>query len=118
MTSEVQSKYFKSEEAKETLVGMFTPSGNITNRIYTYKTGAMYTGQWKGGLRHGRGTMTWPDSARYEGEWQFNMACGQGKFFHTDGDIYDGQWLNNKAFGKGVYTNVKGARYEGYWKED
>jgi hypothetical protein len=118
MTSEVQSKYFKSDEAKETLVGMYKMTAQLNYRIYTYKTGATYQGQWKGGLRHGRGVMIWPDSARYDGEWQFNQACGQGKFFHTDGDIYDGEWLNNKANGKGVYTNVKGARYDGYWKED
>ena len=40
--------------------------------IYTYKTGAIYNGSWKGGLRHGRGVMTWPDKARYEGDFQFN----------------------------------------------
>ena len=113
LTSEVQSKYFKADEAKETLNGEFSQNEPVVHRVHTYKTGAVFTGQWKGGLRHGKGTMVWPDNARYEGDWQYNMACGKGKFFHTDGDIYDGEWLNNKANGHGVYTNVKGARYEG-----
>ena len=69
MTSEVQSKYFKSDEAKETLVGMFKPTDQLTYRIFQYKTGATYQGQWKGGLRHNKGVMIWPDSARYDGEW-------------------------------------------------
>ena len=114
----MQSKYFKSDEAKETLEGVYRDNARLESKMYTYRTGAVYTGQWKGGLRHGRGTMVWCDAARYEGEWQYNQACGQGKFFHTDGDIYEGNWMNNKANGFGVYTNVKGARYEGYWKED
>lgn len=42
MTSEVQSKYFKSDEAKETLNGMFKPSEQLAYRIFTYKTGATY----------------------------------------------------------------------------
>ena len=33
-------------------------------------------GEWKGGMRHGRGTMKWPDGAKYDGEWAFNFACG------------------------------------------
>ena len=41
----------------------------IITRKYTYKTGAIYEGQWLGGLRHGEGTMEWPDGARYEGMW-------------------------------------------------
>ena len=69
LTSEVQSKYFKVDEAVETLGGQFEPNAPLKNRVHTYKTGAIYTGQWKGGLRHGRGTMVWPDNARYEGEW-------------------------------------------------
>ena len=109
MAAEVQSKYFKSDEAKETLGGAFDDRAPLQRRVFTYKTGAIYTGEWKGGLRHGRGSMVWSDNARYEGEWQYNHACGKGKFYHTDGDIYDGQWLNNKANGFGIYTNVKGA---------
>lgn len=44
MTSEVQSKYFKSDEAKETLVGLYKDHDQITYRIHTYKTGAVYQG--------------------------------------------------------------------------
>ena len=69
MTSEVQSKYFKSDEAKETLDGNFEDNAPLRRKVHTYKTGAIYTGQWKGGLRHGRGSMVWTDNARYEGEW-------------------------------------------------
>jgi hypothetical protein len=42
MTMEVQSKYFKSDEAKETLTGMYKATDQLNYRIYTYKTGATY----------------------------------------------------------------------------
>lgn len=90
LNCEVQSKYFKSDEAKETLSGTYQDSARLVQRMYTYSTDAVYNGQWKGGLRHGQGQMVWADQARYEGEWQYNQACGQGTFFHTDGDIYKG----------------------------
>ena len=44
MTSEVQSKYFKSDEAKETLHGDFDYNAPLKNKVHTYKTGAIYTG--------------------------------------------------------------------------
>ena len=44
MTSEVQSKYFKSEEARETLDGVYAEGTALKRRVHTYKTGAIYTG--------------------------------------------------------------------------
>ena len=68
MTCDVQSKYFKAEEARETLNGVFKgPDEPLKNKVHQYSTGAVYHGQWMGGLRHGSGTMTWPDGAKYEG---------------------------------------------------
>ena len=113
-----QSKYFKASEASETLTGVFDQDAPIETRDHIYTTGAVYSGQWKGGMRHGLGKMKWADGASYEGEWQLNTAHGKGKFFHVEGDVYDGKWANNKANGFGIYTNAKGARYEGHWKDD
>ena len=67
------NKYFKPDEANETLTGeMFNPSADIETRSHTYKTGSVYEGEWKGGMRHGKGKMTWADGATYEGDWQYN----------------------------------------------
>ena len=63
------NKYFKPDEAAETLNGMYDDNAPIVIRTHTYSTGAEYEGQWKGGMRHGKGKMTWPDSAKYEGDW-------------------------------------------------
>ena len=98
-----KTKYFKAEESKETLNGIYSENLPTERRSYTYKTGAVYTGEWKGGMRHGNGTMKWPDGAKYSGSWLFNAAAGQGNFTHADGDTYTGSWVNSKANGKGVY---------------
>lgn len=118
MTAKVQSKYFTEDEQKETLYGIFRTQNKVVKKSYTYKNGAVYNGEWKGGFRHGQGTMKWPDGACYEGNWDFGQPLGKGTFHHTDGDVYQGNWSANKANGFGIYTNVKGARYEGSWKDD
>ena len=64
------SQYFKKEEAQETLTSdKYDPDAAIETRTYTYATGAVYEGEWKGGLRHGNGKMKWSDGCQYEGEW-------------------------------------------------
>ena len=60
----------------ETTKGFFKSNRQLETKDYSYKTGASYSGQWNGGLRHGKGTMIWTDQARYTGQWQYNQACG------------------------------------------
>ena len=104
MNSVSTSKYFVEAEANETLGGIYEDNAPLEDRQFTYSTGSVYSGSWKGGMRHGKGSMTWSDGARYEGDWSFNQANGKGKFLHADGDIYDGSWAGNKHNGYGVYT--------------
>lgn len=113
-------KYFGKNEFKETISAQqkFDSGAETEKRTHTYESGAIYTGEWKGGFRHGHGTMQWTDTAKYEGFWEFGVAQGQGTFTHPNKDVYEGTWYNNKTHGKGVYTNNKGARYEGHFKED
>ena len=67
-------KYFTDEEAKETLKGIFNPDPLTVYKKYEYKSKAVYTGEWKGGFRHGKGVMRWPDGATFDGEWRFGLA--------------------------------------------
>lgn len=58
---------------------------------HRYKvSGAIYSGEWLGGFRHGNGVMTWDDGARFEGNWILGRAYGKGTFTHTKGEVYDG----------------------------
>ena len=106
--------YEKNELVAETL-GVFTrkqlPPINLED-------GAIFKGEWKNGLRDGKGIQNWKDNSKYEGEWKEDKANGFGKLTHADGDIYEGEWVNDKAHGKGFYIHSNGARYEGkiYYK--
>ena len=51
---------------------MFDPNAPTETRTFEYSTGAVYEGEWKGGMRHGKGKMTWSDGGSYEGDWQYN----------------------------------------------
>ena len=59
------SKYFTQEEAKETITkNIYNPNQPREKRpAYTFRTGAVYTGEWKGGFRDGFGEQVWTDSA-------------------------------------------------------
>ena len=68
--NDLNSKYFKPEEAKETLgQQIYKDNAPIETRTHHYKTGAVYKGQWKGGLRHGIGEMKWNNDTSYVGDW-------------------------------------------------
>lgn len=70
---------------------------------YTFDSGAVYTGEWSGGMRHGYGRQTWPDGTTYEGQWSEGSASGSGRFVHRGGDVFEGQWRQNVASGLGAY---------------
>lgn len=48
---------------------------------FTYKTGAVYEGEWMDGVRDGHGVQNWPDGAKYEGGthsfWPFWVIWSQ-----------------------------------------
>ena len=122
----MKKKYFLEEEFQETLdkakfisIKEIKKTDSLTLRRYTYNcTGAQYNGEWLGGFRHGRGTLTWSDGAIYEGEWNLGRAHGYGKFIHTLGEIYEGIWRYDKAHGQGTYIHSNGAQYQGGWYKD
>ena len=37
---------------------------------------AVYTGEWKGSFRDGKGEPRWPDGGKYVGDWLDNKAHG------------------------------------------
>nr|CAD55810.1 p38 protein [Tetrahymena thermophila] len=54
--------------------------------LYQLENGSVYKGQWKNGMRHGRGKQLWKDGSIYEGYWKNNMAHGKGRLIHSDAD--------------------------------
>lgn len=72
--------------------------------IMRWHEGDKYEGEWKDGLRCGKGYyFSKQDNAKYEGEYKDDLKNGHGKYTYANGDIYEGSWENSLRHGKGVY---------------
>ena len=79
-----------------------------------------YIGQWRAGLRHGRGCCqrTAGGTEEYEGEWAEGVRHGRGTL--TDGDkVTKGRWehgvLQEDELHHVSCTLADGAKYSGGW---
>ena len=84
--------------------------------IDTESDGAKYVGEFKDGLRHGKGTFIFPDGRKYVGEWKDNMLHGQGTFTYPDGGKYVGEFKDDMFHGQGTFTYSNGEKYVGEFK--
>ena len=70
---------------------------------YTFVAGGWYKGDWANGLKHGEGTFRYPDKSKYTGEWKEGLKHGHGTYTYPNGDRYCGSWMNDKRHGPGTY---------------
>lgn len=77
----------------------------------------VYDGDWEEDQKHGKGTYTCPHVAEYTGDWKHGLKSGRG-VLKMDGFIYSGEFLNGFrcGFGEQVYPDL--SKYEGHWKDD
>ena len=58
------------------------------------------------GKMQGQGTATLPDGRKYVGEWKDGMRHGKGTMFdYTTGESKSGKWKDNKPYGRQVIVN-------------
>uniref|UniRef100_A0A8D0L802 MORN repeat-containing protein 3 n=1 Tax=Sphenodon punctatus TaxID=8508 RepID=A0A8D0L802_SPHPU len=88
------------------------------------RRGAIYSGDWKFGMRDGYGTYSLPDPITkeykkvYSGWWKNDKKCGYGLKFYSDLEYYEGEWEAGQRSGWGRMYYKDGAVYEGQWLED
>ena len=124
-------KFFISALEAEKRAGMGNylncTSGDCKNGDGTleYYKGVKYTGQFKDGKRHGKGTLIWSKGYRrdsmgitYTGEFKDDLPDGEGTYTWANGDKYEGQLKYDLRNGYGTYTWADGGKYEGQWKDD
>ena len=93
----------------------------LERKTYTYQSGAVYQGQFKGAKRHGQGHWQHPDGEVYEGQYDDNRQNGWGVYvFGKTGKRYVGQWARGMLHGKGVYffNAAQTAFYLGTYADD
>lgn len=92
-----------------------------------------YEGDFRKGLRHGKGIYKYnrleepPEEGQpmpaipsvYEGDFvktkEGGAKQGIGKMTYLNGETYYGQWENGKKHGEGIYTYANKDVYTGWW---
>ncbi|CBZ23858.1 conserved hypothetical protein [Leishmania mexicana MHOM/GT/2001/U1103] len=72
---------------------------------YTWaSSGAVYDGDWKGGLPHGTGVISVPgiDGYEYVGEFKDGKRSGKGCCQFSNGRVYEGEWREDEMNGTGT----------------
>jgi len=101
------------------------PSGQHT-RLYcwgsiTLESGDKYEGEFKNGVREGKGTFYFLGESKwkgdkYVGEFKNNKMHGRGAYTWVEGHKYVGEFKDNTLHGLGVFTAADDKRMEGIWE--
>ncbi|MBK9109707.1 MAG: caspase family protein [Saprospiraceae bacterium] len=91
--------------------------GNCINGFGTmvYADGSRYTGEFRSGLREGKGIYYYYNQNKYLGEWSKDLRQGEGKMEFANGDVYTGIYEQNLMQGHGVMEFGRGDKYIGLW---
>lgn len=76
--------------------------------IWQRPDGTNYTGQFVGGLKHGKGVQLYLDGGTYNGEWAKGFEHGQGVRKYPDGSVFEGRFRFGRRDGQGVLTHKDG----------
>ena len=80
--------------------------------------GSVYVGEFRHGLREGRGRLELPDGGASEGEWSHGELDGQAEVRRADGSYYRGHFLSGQRHGRGLSYDGSGSTYDGEWVRD
>ncbi|MGE0355754.1 MAG: caspase family protein [Burkholderiales bacterium] len=81
--------------------------GQYTSKAFKYE------GEFKDGLKHGKGAYAWENGDQYEGDFLEDRPSGRGKYRFANGDSYEGEVKGGVIAGRGIYVTRAGDRIEG-----
>jgi len=79
---------------------------------------AVYQGEYRDNLFHGKGKLVWRNGESYEGEFQKGLMQGKGIYIIPGLTKYEGEYANGLRHGLGKYTSYDGTVFEGEFKLD
>ena len=103
---------------------------------FTYPNGDQFIGDWRKGMKHGRGEYIYSrpaayssggtllpfrliQSAKYRGDFVEGLSSGEGESLNDAGDRYYGAWQGGERSGRGAYQwKSDGRVYRGEWSGD
>ena len=90
-----------------------------------------YEGEYRDGLKHGRGVFRYANGNVYEGEFKDGRLNGRGVMNYASGSVYDGQYDDdkrnvyerewkgkNKKHGRGTMRYANGDVFEGAFMDN
>lgn len=86
-----------------------------------YKDGeyeSTYEGEFKNGIREGKGKFTHKDKSIAVGNFKGGQLVGYGTRTSEDGTKYEGEFINYRQHGKGTMAFANGAKFEGFFVSD
>lgn len=78
--------------------------------------GRSYEGEFKDGLRCGRGVLRSGFGDTYDGSFVSDAFDGEGTMHYANGDVYSGYWSKGRRAGVGRLAYKSGAIYDGHWR--
>ncbi len=86
-----------------------------------YRSGAVYTGDFKNNEKDGFGVLTFVAGNTYTGEWVAGKRCGHGILTYAEGSnfvSYEGGFKNDMKHGVGKSILPNGRSFHATWEED
>jgi len=85
--------------------------------VFHLEDGGDYAGEFRQGIKHGRGRETWPNGkVRYVGTYKDGLPHGRGTFRGDTGiTSYQGSYHYGSKHGTGLYTNWTGQMKKTVW---
>lgn len=77
-----------------------------------------YVGEYKDGIREGKGTVTLFDGSSKTGNFVDGQLIGKGTMKKDNGDVYEGEFINYQMHGNGKLKMGSGATFEGFFVSD
>ncbi|KMP03494.1 hypothetical protein DIZ76_013124 [Coccidioides immitis] len=100
-------------------VGRNHPTKSFTGTKTTEATynGDYYSGEFKNGYYHGKGTHISESGATYTGDFVLGERQGTGTMEYATGDTYTGDWVEDQRHGQGTFVERKtGNKYVGGYR--
>lgn len=101
----------KAKQSQQKLSRTGTSPKGVRTKVF--ESGDKYTGTFKYGLCHGKGTYIWKTGGKYVGDVFYGQMQGKGTLTFANGDKYVGEFWSDRPDGKGVMTYIDGSKYEG-----
>lgn len=83
----------------------------------TFPNGDTYTGFFKYGKKHGKGTLIDSSGNTYVGDFRDDLLSGNIKVQFNSGYKFDGVWKDGTPYGIGTYLTPKNIRFDNFFTD-